>query len=131
MDWEECKKYKVAKEVKQDKNLILSIRETAKIKILSADTLPKKFSIGKISLLYDALREILESMALDNGYKIYNHKCYSAFLKEVLNLPFEADLFDKLRRIRNDINYYGKKVNEVEADKVISELKLLIKSFGE
>jgi len=131
MDWRECIKQRIVKEVKKDKNLITSTREIAEIKMKSAGVLPDAYFIAKISLLYDALREYLESVALEKGYKIYNHECYSAFLKEILNLPYEADLFDKLRRIRNGINYYGRKVSEDEAAKVISDLNSLIKRVKE
>ena len=131
MDWRECVKQRIAKSVKKDKNLITSTREIAEIKIESAGVLPDAYYIAKISLLYEALREYLESGALENGYKIYNHECYSAFLKEILNLPNEADLFDKLRRIRNGINYYGRKVSEGEAAQIISDLNSLIKRVKE
>ena len=131
MDWRECIKQRIVKEVKKDKNLIVSTREIAEIKIESVGVLPDIYYISKISLLYDALREYLESVSLEKGYKIYNHECYSAFLKEILNLPNEADLFDKLRRIRNGINYYGRKVREDEAAQVISDLNSLIKRIKE
>ena len=131
MDWRECIKQRIVKEVKKDKNLIVSTREIAEIKIESVGVLPDIYYISKISLLYDALREYLESLSLEKGYKIYNHECYSAFLKEILNLPNEADLFDKLRRIRNGINYYGRKVREDEAAQVISDLNSLIKRIKE
>ncbi len=126
MDWRECIKRRIVKGVKKDKNLIASTKEIAEIKIESAGVLPDIYYIAKISLLYDALREYLESLSLEKGYKIYNHECYSAFLKEILNLPYEADLFDKLRKIRNGINYYGRKVSEDEAAQVISDLNSLI-----
>ena len=129
MDWKECVQKRIVKDVKEDKNLITSTREIADIKIRSAEALPEEFSIGKITLLYDALRETLESVALENGFKIYNHECYSAFLKEILNLPAEADVFDKLRKIRNGINYYGKKVQQEEAESIIKDLKQLILRF--
>lgn len=129
MDWQECLQKRIVKDVKEDRNLIASTREIADIKIRSAEVLPKEFSISKISLLYDALRETLESVALENGFKIYNHECYSAFLKEILHLPTEADLFDKLRKIRNGINYYGKNVQEEEAESIIRDLKQLIVRF--
>ena len=129
MDWKECIQKRIVKDVKEDKNLIKSTREMADIKIRSAEALPDEFFIGKIILLYDALRETLESIALENGFKIYNHECYSAFLKEVLNIQMEADLFDKLRKIRNGINYYGKKVQQEEAESIIKDLKLLIQRF--
>jgi hypothetical protein len=131
MDWRECVKQRIVKDVKKDKNLIASTREIADIKIESAGVLPDIYYIAKISLLYDALREYLESIALENGYKIYNHECYSAFLKEILELPNEAELFDKLRKIRNGINYYGRKVSADEAEQVVSDLKSLITRFKE
>ncbi len=120
---------RISKKIREDKNLIQSIKAIAKVKIDSADALPPHVYIGKICLLYDALREYLESMALEKGYKIYNHECYVAFLKEVLNLSREGDLFDKLRKIRNGINYYGLSVTEEEALDTIQRLKELIKRF--
>lgn len=129
MDWKECIQKRIAKDVKQDKNLIQSLITIAEAKIRSADVLPAEHHIGKITLLYDALREILESIALENGFKIYNHECYSAFLKEILKLSTEADKFDKLRKTRNAINYYGKQVEKEEAKTIIQELKETIKKF--
>ena len=129
MDWGECVKKRIVKDVKEDKNLIKSARETASIKLESANALPEHLYIGKITLLYDALREYLECLALEKGYKIYNHECYTAFLKEKLNLSREADIFDELRKIRNGINYYGRKVAKEEAEEIINNLKSLINKF--
>ncbi|MGM5488097.1 MAG: hypothetical protein ACQESG_04065 [Nanobdellota archaeon] len=80
----------------------------------SANFLPDSHCVAKITLLYDALRELLE--VIEEGYKIYNHECYTAFLKEILDQPRYAEEFDKLRKIRNGINYYGKTVSQAEAD---------------
>src|SRR3989344_1212322 len=120
MDWNECTKKRTAKETKKDINLIKSMKEIAEIKIKSADSLSEELFIGKITLLYDALREYLECLALEEGYKIYNHECYTPFLKEKLNLSREADIFDELRKIRNGINYYGRKVAKEEAEEIIN-----------
>ncbi len=129
MDWKECIKERIVKESKEDKNLIISTREIAEIKIKSADYLSDEFYIGKITLLYDALRGYLEVLALENGYKIYNHECYSAFLKEIMKLPEEAVMFDKLRKIRNNLNYYGRRISHEEAQSIIRDLSLLIDKF--
>ena len=129
MDWNECIKKRIAKSVKEDLNLIKSAKEIASIKIQSADSLLDGFYIGKVTLLYDALREYLECLAIKNGYKIYNHECYTAFLREILGLSKEADIFDRLRKTRNSINYYGKMLTKEEADEVIKNLKFLIKRF--
>ena len=77
-------------------------------------------------MLYDALREYLEALSIMNGYKMYNHECYSAFLKEILNKQTEAETFDKVRKIRNSINYYGKKVDAQESKEVIKIIKTLL-----
>jgi hypothetical protein len=129
MDWTECLKNRIAKETKLDINLIKSTREIAFIKIKASEALPKNLFIGKITLLYDALREYLECVALEKGYKIYNHECYSSFLKEVLNMPRESDLFDELRKTRNGINYYGRKISDEEAEQIINKLKFLVSKF--
>ena len=39
------------------------------------------------------------------------------------------DIFDNLRKIRNGINYYGRKVAEGEAEQITSQLKGLIEKF--
>ncbi len=129
MDWKECINRRIIKEVGKDNNLIKSTRQIASIKVKSADFLSNDLYYGKISLLYDALREYLECIALEKGYKIYNHECYSAFLKEIINLSNEADKFDNLRKIRNGINYYGQEFSQVEANKIIKDLKELINKF--
>ncbi len=131
MDWEACIKKTIAKEIKQDKNLVKSLREIADGKIKAAQSLSDEFFISKVTLLYDALRETLESVAIEKGYKIYNHECYTAFIKEILNLSREGDIFDNLRKIRNGINYYGKNLSKEEAEEVISELGNLIPKFKE
>ena len=129
MDWRECIKKRIAKSVKVDMNLIKSAREIANIKVKSAEALPNELFIGKITLLYDALREYLECIALEKSYKIYNHECYTAFLKEILKMSNEAEIFDELRKIRNAINYYGRKVRKEESEEIINDLNILIKKF--
>src|SRR3989338_10374351 len=111
MDWNECIKKRIAKNIKEDKNLVKSARGIAAVKIESSNALPEHLHIGKITLLYDALREYLECVALEKGFKIYNHECYTAFLKEILEMSREGDIFDELRKIRNGINYYGRKLD--------------------
>ncbi len=129
MDWRECTKKQIVKDSKVDKNLINSLKEVSDKKIRSAKILPNDLYVVKISLLYDALREILEALALQKGYKIYNHECYASFIKEILKFSFEADEFDKLRKTRNAINYYGKDINFEESVEIIFKLEKNIQFF--
>ncbi len=128
MDWEECKK-RMVKSVSVDTFKIKSIQDIANNKIDATTYLPEEHSLSKITLLYDALREFLESFALSKGFKIYNHECYTYFLKEIVGLSDLGNQFDSLRKIRNKINYYGKTYALEESQVIITQLNVLIKKI--
>jgi len=127
MDFNECLKKRIAKKVSEDKELIISLLKTSQNKLDSEKKLELSeiTSSSKISLLYDSLREILEALAIKNGYKIYNHECYTYFLKEILNESLKGDEFDEIRKIRNSINYYAKEISIEEAKDVLERIREL------
>ncbi len=129
MDLENCKKRGLVKEVNVDLNRMKSLLKVAKNKEKASDILPEEFLESKISLLYDALRMILEYLALKENFKIYNHECYVSFLKEVLNESRLGDKFDDFRKIRNSINYYGKELDNDEAREILLQMKDFIKKI--
>jgi hypothetical protein len=128
MDWTTCKDKRFAKDVSIDKDLINSLLQSSDGKIKSSDLLPLNdtTSSSKVSLAYDSLREILEALALSNNYKIYNHECYTAFLKEIINNSLLGDEFDEIRKLRNSINYYGKKIDQESSKKYVNKIKEII-----
>ncbi len=79
---------------------------------------------------YEALREIIEAICSLRGYKVYSHEAFTYFLKEN-GEDLIADKFDRLRKIRNNIHYYGKQVDKesVKADK--EEIERLINQLKE
>jgi len=127
MDWEECCNKRIAKSVKPDLEMIKSLIKSSENKFLSENQLKMDdiTAISKISLAYDSLRELLEALALKRGYKIYNHECYTAFLKEIIEESDKGEDYDEIRKTRNDINYYGKGISLGEARKVIERIKNL------
>ncbi len=125
LDWRSCLKEKIVKKVNEDRNRILALKRISQKKFEGANILPKQHYYSKITLLYDAIRTNLECLALENGYKIYNHQCYVPFLKEVLQKSDLADMFNKLRLIRNGINYQGTEIDLQESKYVIKDLKTL------
>jgi len=127
MDFNECLKKRIVKEVNEDEELIVSLIKTSQNKLDSEKKLEltEITSGSKISLLYDSLRELLEALAIKNGYKIYNHECYTHFLKEILNESVKGDEFDELRKIRNAINYYAKNISIDEAKDILERIKRL------
>lgn len=133
MDWKECLDKKAAKKVNLDENLINSLIKTSENKLKSSDKLglDETTANSKFILAYDSLREILEALALKNGFKIYNHEGYTAFLKEILKESNNGDEFDEIRKVRNDVNYYGKGIKIKEAEEMIKRTKnLRNKIFG-
>ena len=128
MDWVSCKKGDLAKEIKIDKNLIIALIKSSSKKLHTQDLfeLNDDTASSKISLVYEGVRELLEALAISKGYKIYNHECYCAFLKEIL---FESRLgskFNDFRKLRNAINYYGKDLSMKEAKIVLDDMLIFI-----
>lgn len=127
MDWEECCDKRIAKEVKLDEEVISALKKSSSNKLESESKLPMSnvTASSKLSLAYDSLRELLEALALKKGYKVYNHECYAAFLKEVIGESERGNEFDELRKARNAVNYYGKELAAEEAGEVIETTKKL------
>jgi len=127
MDFKDCMRRRLAKDIREDEPLAASLLKTSKNKADSMERLElnEVTASSKISLAYDSLRELLEALAVRSGYKIYNHECYVYFLKEVLKESSIAEEFDELRRVRNNINYYAKDISIGEAKVVLKRIKLL------
>lgn len=83
---------------------------------------------------YDAMREAADSILYIRGFKSFSHEASILYLfKEGFN---EQDIteFDRFRKIRNSIKYYGKDcdLSDAEqaiqlADKIITKIKEKIK----
>jgi hypothetical protein len=116
-DWKTCCSKRIVKEVSIDPGLITSLQKSSKNKLVSALQLQltEITAAAKVSLAYDSLREMLEAVALQKGYKVYNHECYTAFLTEIVKESELAAQFDELRKERNAINYYGKEISPEDA----------------
>lgn len=127
MDWEDCNFYKFAKKTKIDRGLINSLISSSNNKSKSAETLKlnKITSSSKFSLFYESLREILEAIALTKGFKIYNHECFVSFLREICNEEEFSKSFDRLRSLRNKVNYYGESLSVDFSKDLIKEIKIL------
>lgn len=127
MDWKECLDKKITKNVNIDLDMINSLIKSSENKLKSEEKLVMSnvTASSKVSLIYDSLRELLEALALKKGYKIYNHECYGAFIKEILKESDKGDEFDELRKVRNDINYYGKEISVEDAKSIVKRIKNL------
>jgi hypothetical protein len=81
-----------------------------------------------MSNYYDILRSILEAIALLDGFKVYSHEAFAFFLQEK-NENIISIKFDRFRKIRNDINYYGKNISVEEVKEYSIEILNIIKGL--
>jgi len=121
----------LVRKASKDVSLAKSLINTAEndLKFLKSLKIDNNSARKIMSNYYDILRSILEAVSILNEYKIYSHEAFTYFLKEKGEYLI-AEKFDRFRRIRNSINYYGKtisieevKENSVEIVKLIEELK--------
>ena len=131
MDWKECNEKKLVKKIKQDTELIKSLIESSSKKFESANRLKldEVTATSKFSLYYESLRELLEALAIKSGYKIYNHECYCSFLSEIIKDKDNSLLFNKIRKTRNAVNYYGNDLPLDNAKDIIKDTINLVNHF--
>ncbi|HLD87017.1 MAG TPA: hypothetical protein VJB12_03050 [Candidatus Nanoarchaeia archaeon] len=82
-----------------------------------------------VSNYYDVMRSLLEAMAALDGYKVYSHEAFTDYLDEVKGEQRLSERFDRLRKIRNGINYYGKSITIEEAEELALEMIALISAI--
>lgn len=75
---------------------------------------------------YDSLRSLLGAISLLKGYKIYSHEAFTPFIEEELKEKLLSIKFDRFRKIRNGLNYYGKSIQLKEAEEIIEDIKKTI-----
>ncbi len=131
MTWEECLEKNDAKETREDKNRANSLVKTSENRmkhVLESEI--KDYNASTLfSEAYEALLQICQAIISLRGYKVYNHVCITSFLDEVLGEKSMSNKFDRYRKVRNGINYYGEEVGENFAEKAISEIEDMISSL--
>ncbi|MBI4020237.1 MAG: hypothetical protein HY367_02810 [Candidatus Aenigmarchaeota archaeon] len=131
MDIDECFRKGLIKRARPDEELVKSLVEMAGIKETAVNTASvNELNISAyVSLAYDALREVLEAICISKGYKVLSHICIGELLKRELEDSYAE--FDRLRYIRNGINYYGVKVEFGQGREIITKIFQMKKALGE
>ncbi|MFT4326661.1 MAG: hypothetical protein ACMXYK_04120 [Candidatus Woesearchaeota archaeon] len=104
------------------KSVSLQRMATAHIDIVCAMDIDEHNSSLLFAQGYECLRQILEAMALLEGYKVYSHEAYVAYLQQKGEVLL-SHRFDRLRKLRNGINYYGKPISLASAQEGLKEIK--------
>ena len=127
MKFEDFIKSGQVKKAARDIQLATALVDTAEqdLKFLEPIALNSISSRKMVSNYYDILRSLLEADASLNGFKVYSHEAFTYYLKEN-HEENSSTKFERLRKIRNSINYYGKNISIEEAEDAVIEIKNLI-----
>ena len=98
--------------------------ETAKIIKLNPNALK-----SILRELYEGLREYCEGIGYLKGYKFLDHESITYFLKDILKEENISKKFDRYRKLRNGINYYGEDIDIETIKGAIIEIPKLIKEL--
>jgi hypothetical protein len=117
-----------AKKVMPNKIRAFSLFKSAIQAIKTAKTIPQNTGTSKTILreLYEGLREYCEGIGYLRGYKFLDHESISYFLTDVLEEPLIYKRFDRYRKLRNGINYYGEDIEIETIREAIIEIPKLV-----
>ena len=79
--------------------------------------------------LYEGLREYCEAIGYLKGYKFLDHESITYFLRDVLKEQSISTKFDRYRKLRNGINYYGADIDTETVKYAIIEIPELVKEL--
>ena len=96
--------------------------ETAKVIQLNPNTLK-----SILRELYEGLREYCEAIGYLRGYKFLDHESIGYFLRDILKEQSVSVKFDRYRRLRNGINYYGEDIDIETVKEAAIEIPELVK----
>jgi|SRR3989338_168622 len=117
----------MARKAEKDKNLSRALLLTAEkdLAFFKGIEINENSARKIMTNYYDILRSILESIAALDGYKVYSHEAFTYYLKEK-NEGVISIKFDRLRKIRNGINYYGNSISAGEAKEIVEDIQRII-----
>lgn len=79
--------------------------------------------------VYEGLREYCEAIGYLNGYKFQDHESIGFFLRDILREESLFKKFDRYRRLRNGINYYGEDVDIETVKEAVIEIQKMIREL--
>ena len=125
MDWKQCQEEANAIKIYANKERAISLMKSARNMmefVINIELNDKNASI-LLKNAYESLLELLHALLYSKGYKVLNHVCVGYFIRDELKDAEAFYIFDKYRKIRNSIVYYGESVEREVAEEAIKEIK--------
>ncbi|MBU1051266.1 MAG: hypothetical protein KJ718_01790 [Nanoarchaeota archaeon] len=124
MDFESSVKAGYARVIVKNKNRAKSLVKSAEQAIETAKLIPLKENSLKSVLreLYEGLRQYCEAIGFVKGYKFESHEVVTYFLRDVLKEDKISGKFDRYRKLRHGVNYYGNEIDVSTVKDVLAEV---------
>lgn len=124
MNLETCKKSAKLKSIQPDIPRALKTLKLAEQRwnFINSNEIKDEFASVIVSNAYEALLETCQAVMFKEGFKSYSHECVTAFLSEHLNEKKISRIFDRYRKLRIGINYYGEDLDLETANVAIDEI---------
>ena len=131
MNFESCLEDGTAKLVMPNSSRASGLFISSKQAVETAIIIPVQQNTLKSILreLYEGLGEFCEGLGYQRGYKFQDHESTGYFIRDILGEPSVASVFDRYRRLRNGINYYGEDVDIETVKEAIIEIPMLVKKL--
>ena len=131
MNFESCLNNKTAKKIDADllraKSMFISSEQA--IYTVRLIPLSDKTSKSIFRELYEALKETFEAIGYIKGYKFLDHASIFYFIKDFLKKENLSNMFDRYRKLRNGINYYGESISLESVKESLEDIPETVKNL--
>ena len=129
MRFEESLEEGYAKRVRVDTIRARNLAAAGQKAIETAKAIPLSDASSKTILreLYEGLRECCEAIGHKHGYKFLSHEAITHFLAGILEEQKISKRFDRYRKLRNGINYYGEDIALETVEEASEEIPSLLR----
>jgi hypothetical protein len=120
-----------AKKVLPNKIRASSLFKSSIQAVETAKEIPLTVKTSKTILreFYEGMREYCEAIGYLRGYKFLDHESIGFFLRDILKEQSLFKKFDRYRKLRNGINYYGDDIDVETVKEAVSEIPILVKEL--
>lgn len=127
MDLEKCRKRRLILKCEVDDERVHALVKMSEVKCSIAKNAPKTENDISVyvAMAYDSLREALDALCLNKGFKVLSHDCTGKLVQELTD-DFDILTFEKLKFARNRVNYYGTNIEFEYGEQLIKESEELL-----
>jgi len=111
MDWDECLQNYDVKEIQKNKETANAFLKLCISRLEITKSMDRQKHAALLTeSYYEVIKELIIGLMSIHGYKSYTHVCFISFLSKFYESDFsnnDIEIIDKLRRIRNELDYLG------------------------